>query len=114
MGNSKVATVADMEVVAGKVRSIIGTVIDDTFNEFIEKVRTGQFGSSNQSRSGDLLAHLNSSTNFKQIVQDVMVALDMPANNWNLMATYIGYMVFAGYHIYETELLEGITSKKLN
>lgn len=81
--------------------------VDGIFSNFIEMVKAGGFEAfGDDVKSQEFVAALNDSNAFKQLVADVLVSADLPEKNIGMVATAIGYMVFAGYAIHRVEPLD--------
>lgn len=80
--------------------------VDGIFSNFTEMVKTGGFEAfGDDVKSQEFVAALNDSNAFKQLVADVLICGDLPEENIRMVATAIGYMVFAGYAIHRAEPL---------
>lgn len=73
-------------------------IVDGVFADFMSKLKGDNFELFGEPVSSvDMISALNSSEPFRELTADMLFAADVPVEKMNKLATFMGYLVFAGY-----------------
>lgn len=74
------------------------SIVDGVFADFMSKLKGDNFELFGEPVSSvDMISALNSSEPFRALTADMLFAADVPVEKMNKLATFMGYLVFAGY-----------------